>query len=70
MLKIKDKFIALKGIRLIKFLEAWRRSCGKCGLQIIYKDGQEIVIDVDDFDEYEFLANEISNSKNYLELYD
>lgn len=63
MLKIKDKFIALKGIRLIKFLEAWRRPCGKCGLQIIYKDDKEIVIDVDNFDEYEFLANKISNEK-------
>lgn len=70
MIGIKDEFIALKGIRVVKFLEAWRRPCGKCGLQIIYRDDKEIIIDVDNFEEYKDLANKISTEKNYLELYD
>ena len=70
MIELKDEFIALKGIRVVKFLEAWRRTCGECGLQIIYRDDKEIVINVNNFDEYKVLANKISDEKNYLELYD
>ena len=70
MIKIKDKFIALKGIRMVEFLEPWRRNKGVCGLKITYRDDKEIVIDIDNFEEYQVLADKISSEKNYLELYD
>lgn len=70
MIEIKNKFIALKGIKIIEFLEAWRRNVGRCGLKITYRDDKEIVIDVDNFEEYKELANKIKFEKNYLELYD
>ena len=70
MIEIKNKYIALKGIRTIEFIEAWRNDKGKCLLKVVYRDDKEILIEISDFNEYKELANKIKKEKNYLELYD